>query len=284
MQNIIKYLSRMFNVVVDTLDLTSPIRYIITAIDVVLVIAIIIYLARIIKKTRAGQIFKGLIVLALIYIIAKLSHMVVLSFLLDNFMSYGIILLIIVFQPEIRNVFEKLGRSKLVDVFDVDNNIMVKHAISETTKAVEIMSMKQIGALIVFERSTKVSEVMKEGIPINGKVTSELLQNIFMPRTPLHDGAVVISGSEMLAAKCILPLASEVSVPRNLGTRHRAAVGITEISDALVVVVSEETGTISLAEGGKLIRDLTADSLRDLLNKKLDRTKSTNVIKNIVKK
>ena len=283
MQNIIKYLSRMFNVVVDTLDLTSPIRYIITAIDVVLVIAIIIYLARIIKKTRAGQIFKGLIVLALIYIIAKLSHMVVLSFLLDNFMSYGIILLIIVFQPEIRNVFEKLGRSKLVDVFDVDNNIMVKHAISETTKAVEIMSMKQIGALIVFERSTKVSEVMKEGIPINGKVTSELLQNIFMPRTPLHDGAVVISGSEMLAAKCILPLASEVSVPRNLGTRHRAAVGITEISDALVVVVSEETGTISLAEGGKLIRDLTADSLRDLLTKKLDRTK-TNVIKNIVKK
>ena len=284
MQNIIKYLSRVFNVVVDTLDLTSPIRYIITAIDVILVIAIIIYLARIIKKTRAGQIFRGLIVLALIYIIAKLSHMVVLSFLLDNFMSYGIILLIIVFQPEIRNVFEKLGRSKLVDVFDVDNNIMVKHAISETTKAVEIMSMKQIWALIVFERSTKVSEVMKEGIPINGKVTSELLQNIFMPRTPLHDGAVVISGSEMLAAKCILPLASEVSVPRNLGTRHRAAVGITEISDALVVVVSEETGTISLAEGGKLIRDLTADSLRDLLNKKLDRTKSTNVIKNIVKK
>ncbi|MBR2785461.1 MAG: diadenylate cyclase CdaA [Clostridia bacterium] len=283
MQNVIRYLSRVFNVIVDTLNLTSPVRYVIAAIDIILVIAIIIYLARIIKKTRAGQIFKGLVLLAIIYIIAKLSHMVILSFVLDNFMSYGIILLIVVFQPELRNVFEKLGRSKIVDVFDVDNNIMVKHAISETTKAVEIMSMKQIGALIVFERSTKVSEVMKEGIPINGKVTSELLQNIFMPRTPLHDGAVVISGSEMLAAKCILPLASEVSVPRNLGTRHRAAVGITEISDALVVVVSEETGTISLAEGGKLIRDLTADSLRDLLTKKLDRTK-TNVIKNIVKK
>lgn len=283
MQNVIRYLSRVFNVIVDTLNLTSPVRYVITAIDIILVIAIIIYLARIIKKTRAGQIFKGLVLLAIIYIIAKLSHMVILSFVLDNFMSYGIILLIVVFQPELRNVFEKLGRSKIVDVFDVDNNIMVKHAISETAKAVEIMSMKQIGALIVFERSTKVSEVMKEGIPISGKVTSELLQNIFMPRTPLHDGAVVISGSELLAAKCILPLASEVSVPRNLGTRHRAAVGITEISDALVVVVSEETGTISLAEGGKLIRDLTADSLRDLLTKKLDRTK-TNVIKNIVKK
>ena len=199
-------------------------------------------------------------------------------------MSLGIILLIVVFQPELRNIFEKLGRSKVVDVFDMDDNILVKHAISEVTKAVEIMSMKQIGALIVFERDTKVSEVLKEGIPLNAKVTAELIQNIFMPRTPLHDGAIVISGSEILAAKCILPLASEVSVPRNVGTRHRAAVGITEISDALVVVVSEETGTISIAEGGKLTRDLTPDGLRELLDKKLDRTKNRNVIKNIVKK
>ncbi len=283
MQNIIKSLGEMLDVIIRTLDLSSPLRYVITAIDIILVITLIVYITKIIKKTRAGQIVKGVLLLAFIYIVAKLSNMVVLTFLLDNFMSYGIILLLIVFQPELRNVFEKLGRSKLVDVFDMDDNILVKHAISETTKAVEIMSMKQIGALIVFERNTKVAEVLKEGIPLNSKVSSELIQNIFMPRTPLHDGAVVISGSEILAAKCILPLASEVSVPKSLGTRHRAAVGITEISDALVVVVSEETGTISLAEGGKLIRDLTADSLRDLLVKKLDRTK-TNVIKNIVKK
>ncbi len=283
MQNIIKSLNGMLNVVIDTLDLTSPVRYIITAIDIILVIFIAMYIIKFVKKTRAGQIFKGIIFIAFLYIVAKLSNMVVLTFLLDNFMSYGIILLLIVFQPELRNVFEKLGRSKIVDVFDMDDNILVKHAISETAKAVEIMSMKQIGALIVFERNTKVSEVLKEGIPINGKVTSELIQNIFMPRTPLHDGAVVISGSEMLAAKCVLPLASEVSVPKNLGTRHRAAIGITEISDALVVVVSEETGIISLAEGGKLIRDLTADNLRDLLTKKLDRTKVKS-IKSIVRK
>lgn len=283
MQNIVKSLSEMLAYIVDVLDLTSPIRYAITAVDIISVITIFIYVARFIKKTRAGQIFKGIIVLAIIYMIAKLSNMVILTFLLDNFMSYGIILLLIVFQPELRSVFEKLGRSKIVDVFDMDDNILVKHAISEVTKAVEIMSMKQIGALIVFERNTKVSEVLREGVPLNSKVTSELIQNIFMPRTPLHDGAIVISGSEILAAKCILPLASEVSVPRNLGTRHRAAVGITEISDALVVVVSEETGTISLAEGGKLTRDLTADKLRELLDKKLDRTK-TNVIRNIVKK
>ena len=284
MQNIIESLGNIVSYIVNLLDLTSPARYIITAIDIVLVIAIIVYIAKIIKKTRAGQIVKGVFLLALIYVIAKLTNMVILSFLLDNFMSYGIILLIIVFQPELRNVFEKLGRSKIVDVFDMDDNILVKHSISEISKAVEIMSMKQIGAIIVIERNTKVSEVLREGIPLNAKVTSELIQNIFMPRTPLHDGAIVISGSKILAAKCILPLASEVSVPKNLGTRHRAAVGITEISDALVVVVSEETGTISLAEGGKLTRDLTADNLRDLLLKKLDRTKNINVIKNIVKK
>ena len=284
MQNIVESLGNMVSYVVNLLDLTSPARYIITAIDIVLVIAIIVYIAKIIKKTRAGQIVKGVILLALIYVIAKLTNMVILTFLLDNFMSYGIILLIIVFPPELRNVFEKLGRSKIVDVFDMDDNILVKHSISEIAKAVEIMSMKQIGALIVLERNTNVAEVLREGIPLNAKVTSELIQNIFMPRTPLHDGAIVISGSEILAAKCILPLASEVSVPKSLGTRHRAAVGTTEISDALVVVVSEETGTISLAEGGKLTRELTADTLRDLLTKKLDRTKNKNVIKNIVKK
>ena len=283
MQNVIKTLSGMLSYIVNLLDLSSPLRYVITAIDIILVVAIIVYIAKIIKKTRAGQIVKGVFLLLFIYVLAKLFNMVVLTFLLDNFMSYGIILLIIVFQPELRNVFEKLGRNKIVDVFDMDDNILVKHAISEVTKAVEIMSMKQIGALIVFERNTKVSEVLREGVPLNSKVTSELLQNIFMPRTPLHDGAIVISGSEILAAKCILPLASEVSVPKNLGTRHRAAVGITEISDSLVVVVSEETGTISLAEGGKLTRDLTADSLRELLIRKLDRTKN-NVIKNIVRK
>lgn len=284
MQSIIGYLNSALAYLVDVLQLTSPYRYIVTALDIFFVVLIIVYIARIIKRTRAGKIVKGIVMIAIMYIIAKLANMVVLTFLLDKFMSLGIILLIVVFQPELRNIFEKLGRSKVVDVFDMDDNILVKHAISEVTKAVEIMSMKQIGALIVFERDTKVSEVLKEGIPLNAKVTAELIQNIFMPRTPLHDGAIVISGSEILAAKCILPLASEVSVPRNVGTRHRAAVGITEISDALVVVVSEETGTISIAEGGKLTRDLTPDGLRELLDKKLDRTKNRNVIKNIVKK
>lgn len=268
----------------DVLDLTSPWRVFVLVMDLAIVLFIAYYVIRILRQTRAKQIVKGILMLVFLVIIAKVFNMVILNFILTNFVTYGVILLIVVFQPEIRNVFEKLGRSKLVGVFDMDDNIMVKHSISEIVKAVEIMSLKKIGALIVIERNTKVSEVLKEGINLSAKVSSELIQNIFMPRTPLHDGAIVIDKSEILAAKCILPLASEVSVPKNLGTRHRAAVGITEISDALVIVVSEETGIISLVENGKLRRELTGDTLKELLLTKLDRTKTAVNIKNIVKK
>lgn len=268
----------------DVLDLTSPWRVFVLVMDLAIVLFIAYYIIRILRQTRAKQIVKGILMLVFLVIIAKVFNMVILNFILTNFVTYGVILLIVVFQPEIRNVFEKLGRSKLVGVFDMDDNIMVKHSISEIVKAVEIMSLKKIGALIVIERNTKVSEVLKEGINLSAKVSSELIQNIFMPRTPLHDGAIVIDKSEILAAKCILPLVSEVSVPKNLGTRHRAAVGITEISDALVIVVSEETGIISLVENGKLRRELTGDTLKELLLTKLDRTKTAVNIKNIVKK
>lgn len=268
----------------DVLDLTSPWRVFVLVMDLAIVLFIAYYIIRILRQTRAKQIVKGILMLVFLVIIAKVFNMVILNFILTNFVTYGVILLIVVFQPEIRNVFEKLGRSKLVGVFDMDDNIMVKHSISEIVKAVEIMSLKKIGALIVIERNTKISEVLKEGINLSAKVSSELIQNIFMPRTPLHDGAIVIDKSEILAAKCILPLASEVSVPKNLGTRHRAAVGITEISDALVIVVSEETGIISLVENGKLRRELTGDTLKELLLTKLDRTKTAVNIKNIVKK
>lgn len=268
----------------DVLDLTSPWRVFVLVMDLAIVLFISYYIIRILRQTRAKQIVKGILMLVFLVIIAKVFNMVILNFILTNFVTYGVILLIVVFQPEIRNVFEKLGRSKLVGVFDMDDNIMVKHSISEIVKAVEIMSLKKIGALIVIERNIKVSEVLKEGVNLSAKVSSELIQNIFMPRTPLHDGAIVIDKSEILAAKCILPLASEVSVPKNLGTRHRAAVGITEISDALVIVVSEETGIISLVENGKLRRELTGDTLKELLLTKLDRTKTAVNIKNIVKK
>lgn len=273
LQNIFSGFVNMIYDLVRILDLTSPIRVLILIADLIIVMFIIYYFYKIIKTTRAGQIFKGILLIFFLFLIAKVFNMVILNFILTNFLSYGVILLIVVFQPELRIIFERIGRSKIVDVFDMDDNILIKHSISEIVKAVEILSLKSIGALIVIERDTRISEVLKESIALKAKISSELIQNIFMPRTPLHDGAIVISGTEIVAAKCILPLASEVTVPKALGTRHRAAVGITEISDALVIVVSEETGIISVAENGTLTRNLTGDTLKDLLLKKTDRTK-----------
>jgi len=277
------FLNIIYNFI-NMLDISSPARVFILLIDITIVIFLVYYIYKLIKKTRASHIFKGIFFLLVLSIVAKVFNMVILDYILTNFMTYGILIIIVVFQPELRNVFERIGRRKIVDVFDMDDNILVKHSISEIVKATEIMSLKQIGALIVIQRHTKISDVLKEGVSLDSKVSSELIQNIFMPRTPLHDGAIVIDKSKILAAKCILPLASEVSVPKNLGTRHRAAAGITEISDALVVVVSEETGIISLVETGKFIRNLSGDELKALLLKKLDRTRNSSAIKTIVKK
>lgn len=266
----------------DILHLDSPIRVLILVVDIAVVVFIIYYFYKLIKQTRAEQIVKGILILLLLMIISNIFDMVVLKFLLTNLMTYGVLLIIVVFQPELRSAFEKIGRSsKISNMFEVEDNIVIKHAISEIIKAVEIMSLKKIGVLIVIEGNTKVSEVLKDGINLSAKVSSELLQNIFMPRTPLHDGAVIIDKSQILAAKCILPLASENNVEKKLGTRHRAAVGITEISDALVIVVSEETGIISIAENGKLKRNLDGEHLKDILNRKIVRPGAIKALRNM---
>lgn len=269
----INFLSRLINM----LELNSAYRYIVLIFDVAIVAIIFYYTYKFIKETRAKQIVKGILILIVLLLISKIFNMVILKFILTNFMTYGVLLIIVIFQPEIRNGFERIGRSKLKDVFDMDNeSMMVKHSISEIVKAVEIMSLKKIGALIVIERDTNISEVLKEGVALNSRISSELIQNIFTPRTPLHDGAVVIEKNLILAAKCILPLASESSVEKSLGTRHRASVGITEISDAIVIVVSEETGIISISEAGKLKRNLSLDELKDILIKKLQKNNLKN--------
>jgi len=266
------------------LRLNSPLRVLILVMDIAIVVLIVYYFYRLINKLEQNKIVKGVLILLLLLVMSNLFDMVILKFLLTNIMTYGVLLIIVVFQPELRNAFEKIGRnSKLSNVFDMEDNMVLRHSISEIIKAVEIMSLKKIGLLIVIERETKVSEVLKDGINLSAKVSSELLQNIFMPRTPLHDGAVIIDKTQILAAKCILPLASENTVEKRLGTRHRAAVGITEISDALVIVVSEETGIISIAENGKLKRNLNGEQLKDLLLKKIDRPRSLRSLKNMKK-
>lgn len=257
----------------DVLDLTSAWRVIALVVDITLVAFIVYYVIRIIKQTRAMQIVKGILMLFVLMIVSKLLNLVILDFILTNVMTYGMLLFIVVFQPELRNAFEKLGRKKIVDIFDFDDKLKNKQIVSEIVKAVEIMSLKKIGALIVIEQSTKISDIAREGVDLSAKVSSELLQTIFIPRTPLHDGAVVIGENKIKAASCVLPLASENLVPKNLGTRHRAAVGMSEVSDALVIVVSEETGTISFVESGKMKRDLTGEKLTAILLKGMDKNK-----------
>ncbi len=257
----------------DVLELTSAWRVVALVVDITLVAFIVFYVIRIIKQTRAMQIVKGILILFILMIVSKALNLVILDFILTNVMTYGMLLFIVVFQPELRNAFEKLGRKKIVDIFDFDDKLKNKQIVSEIVKAVEIMSLKKIGALIVIEQSTKIADIAREGVDLSAKVSSELLQTIFIPRTPLHDGAVVIGENKIKAASCVLPLASENVVPKNLGTRHRAAVGMSEVSDALVIVVSEETGTISFVESGKMKRDLTGEKLTAILLKGMDRNK-----------
>jgi len=257
----------------DMLELTSAFRVVMLVVDITLVAFIVYYVIRIIKQTRAMQIVKGILMLFVLMIVSKALNLVILDLILTNIMTYGVLLFIVVFQPELRNAFEKLGRKKIVDMFDFDDKLKSKQIVSEIVKAVEIMSLKKIGALIVIEQSTKISDIAREGIDLSAKVSSELLQTIFIPRTPLHDGAVVIGDNKIKAASCVLPLASENDVPKNLGTRHRAAVGMSEVSDALVIVVSEETGTISFVESGKMKRDLSGAKLTAILLKGMDKNK-----------
>ena len=251
-------------------DLSSPFRVVMLILDIAIVAVVVYYIYVLIKKTRAVQIFKGFLIVLALLALSELLDLVILNFILENFLTYGMILMIIVFQPELRSALEKLGRKNFTNIFDFDDKIRDKQVISEIVKAVEIMSLKKIGAIIVIEQSTKINDIIREGVDLSAKVSSELIQTIFNPRTPLHDGAVIIENNQIKAAKCVLPLASENMVPRNVGTRHRAAIGMSEVSDALVIVVSEETGIISFVEDGKMKRDLNGDKLSSILLRSLD--------------
>lgn len=263
-------LMEFFKSIQGAFNLSSPLRVFWLVVDIALVAIIIYYVYKLIRQTRAVQIFKGIAILIGLLAVSELLDLTILKFLLSNFLTYGMILIIIVFQPELRSALERLGRKNITQFFDVDDKIKDKQVVSEIVKAVEIMSLKKIGALIVIEQSTKINDIVREGVDLSAKVSSELIQTIFNPRTPLHDGAIIIEGNQIKAAKCVLPLASENIIPKNVGTRHRAAVGISEVSDALVIVVSEETGTISFVEDGKMKRDLTGDKLSSILLRSFD--------------
>lgn len=237
-------------------------------IDIAVIAFVLYQLLLLIRKTRAEQVLKGLVILFFIYFITKGLKLNTIAWILENTINFGITAGIIVFHPEIRRALEQIGRGRIFDramlMFDT-KDVSYVSIINDIADAVEIMSKTRTGALIVIEKSTGVNEIIETGIWIDAKLTKELLENIFVPNTPLHDGAVIVRGDRIVAAGCFLPLTENPNLSKQLGTRHRAALGISESSDALTIIVSEETGVISMANGGKLTRYMDAEGLKGIL-------------------
>ncbi|KUK08333.1 MAG: Uncharacterized protein XD49_1626 [Caldanaerobacter subterraneus] len=240
----------------------------------ILIIAYVLYrLILVIHKTRAEQLLKGLAVLIIITKLSEWLQLRTVNYILRNAMTVGVIALLIVFQPELRRGLESLGRSGFLGknffFFNEDEKDM-SEVIGEICDAVQYLSRSKIGALIVIERETGLNEIIETGIAMDSKISSELLINTFIPNTPLHDGAVIIRGDRIMAAGCFLPLTDNQNLSSELGTRHRAGLGVTEISDAIAIIVSEETGIISLAQNGRLSRHLDPKTLKEVLSSILD--------------
>lgn len=230
----------------------------------ILIIAFVIYkLMQFTSNTRSSQVLKGVGVLLLIFIVSNILNLMTIKYLLNSFLVSGIVVVVVLFQPEIRRALERIGRFRLniaqrsTPSFEIVNQISL---------AVENMSRRKIGALIVLERNTKLGDYVHTGTIIDAEITDALIENIFEPKTPLHDGAMIIRDERIYAAACVLPLFDDPNIARELGTRHRASLGISTVSDSITIVVSEETGTISYAYDGKLTRHVDHDTLEELLN------------------
>ncbi len=245
----------------------DPLKLITLIIDIGIVIFLIYNLLRIGKDSRAWQLIKGIALLIIATWVSGILNLKILNYILSAVMNWGVILLIIIFQPEIRRALEQLGTNKFTKLFGMDKDIAAKtkEDIYKISIAVTELAKSKIGALIVIERDIRIKDIISTGVEMNSQVSPQLLVNIFVPNTPLHDGAVVISDNKIAAAACMLPLASDTDIAKELGTRHRAAIGISKESDSIAVVVSEETGKISVAKDGVLIADVREDVLKKIL-------------------
>ena len=249
----------------------STFNWITDTIDILLVALVIYYAIRMIRDSRAEQLIKGIVILIVIYFFAWLFRFTALKYLLALLFDNALLVLVVIFQPELRRILEKAansrsGLSSLVGVFGNDRKEQhiqkLNVAISAVSNATRSLQHQKMGALIVFERNTPLGEIVNTGTVINADPTGELVSNIFFNKAPLHDGAMIIRDGKVYAAGCILPLSDNQHISRELGTRHRAGVGMSENSDAVVVIVSEETGVISVAVSGNLERNFTPESLR----------------------
>lgn len=243
------------------------------AVDIIIVAFLIYGVVKLVRETRAGQLVKGLFLLVILFIISSSFNLVMVSRVLAYFFQFAFVAILIVFQPEIRKALEQVGRNNVGQsiaavVTGRDRSYdraQIRKAINAVVDGVGILQQLKMGALIVFERKTKLGDIIETGTQINCEPSGQIVGNIFFNKAPLHDGAMIIRDGMIHAAGCILPLTKNTSVSAELGTRHRAALGVSEESDAVVVVVSEETGQISVAVNGVLARRFTRDTLRDVL-------------------
>ena len=245
------------------------------ALDVILVSCIIYKGIQFFRKTRMEQFAKGLLLLGGVWVVSYYLQLHMMLMVLNTFMQFGIIALVIIFQPELRSLLEQLGRTKVISKYlsfsllNKENNDdalrQIRRGITAVAESASLMQKDKTGALIVFERQTKLGDIIDTGTVLNAIPSVPMIGNVFFNKAPLHDGAMIIRDGMIYAAGCILPLTKRDDIDPSLGTRHRAAIGMSENSDAVVVVVSEETGQISMAIGGMLVRDLTRETLNDEL-------------------
>ena len=258
----------------------SPSKLISLIIDIALVILLIYIFVRMVKGTRTWQLVKGIAFLIIGTWLSGILGLNILHYILDAIMNWGVLLIIVIFQPEIRRALEQIGTNKITKFFGMEKDIATKtkEDIYKIVIAATELAKTKTGALMVIERDIKIKDIISTGVEINGDVSPQVLVNIFVPNTPLHDGAVIINDNKIVAAACILPLAGDNDISKELGTRHRAALGISKESDSIAVVISEENGKISIAKNGTLIMDVNEEALKKILIKSMvtDRFKDTN--------
>lgn len=238
--------------------------------DMAIVAFVVYHIFCFVRRSRSGQVVKAILLIVVALGVANLLQLQVVSFVLNNAVELGFIALVIIFQPEIRRFLEQMGSGKIKEIFvqeTIDDEL--EYAIRETVEAYTSLSKDKVGALMVFERKTMLDDVLKTGTPLDARVSAELLKNLFWNKAPLHDGAVIVRNGRIVGAGCMLPMSGNVNISRDLGMRHRAGIGISENSDAVVALVSEETGSISVAINGMLKRHLAPATLEQMLRNEL---------------
>lgn len=263
-----------------------PIRLVSLILDLTIVIYIIVKILKLAKKSRAIQLIKGIVFFILITWISGLLNLNIVHSVLTAFLPSGVIALVVIFQPEIRRALEQLGTNKLTNFFGMEKSLeaRTRENIYKIVIAVEEMAKTKTGALIVIQRDISLSDIVATGIEMDSEISPQVLVNIFVPKTPLHDGAVIINNNKIMAAACILPLANSTDISKDLGTRHRAAVEISKEYDAIAIVVSEESGKVSIAKDGTLIADVKEEALKKILIKNIVTDRLENKKENKIKR